>query len=115
MSRPEISQVVVDSLMHFDGDRYLMTDFIIMPNHIHLMAAFADENGVLAQCESWKHFTASRINQILGKKGRYWQQDGFDHLVRSVEQFAYFRGYIAENPKKAGLDPISCRYYLTEK
>jgi putative transposase len=60
---------------------------------------------MLAQCESWKHFTATRINRVLGRKGRFWQQDGFDHLVRSVEQFDYLRRYVAENPSRAGLGP----------
>jgi type I restriction enzyme R subunit len=90
-------------LLHFDGEHYLMTDFVVMPNHVHLLAAFVDEEGMLAQCDSWKHFTARRINQRLGTKGRVWQQDGFDRLVRSVPHFEAFRRYIAENPKKAGL------------
>ena len=70
---------------------------------VHLLAAFPDEDSMLAQCESWKHFTATKINRLLGVKGRFWQQDGFDHLVRSVEQFEFLRRYIAENPKRANL------------
>ena len=75
----------------------------MMPNHIHLLAAFRDEPAMLAQCESWKHFTAVRINRCLARKGRFWEQDGFDHLVRTEEHFVYFRRYIAENPLKAHL------------
>jgi type I restriction enzyme R subunit len=99
----ELAQIVADSLRHFDGERYLLTDFVVMPNHIHLLAAFRDEPAMLAQCESWKHFTAVRINRCLARKGRFWEQDGFDHLVRTEEHFAYFRRYIAENPLKARL------------
>ncbi|MBX9677991.1 MAG: hypothetical protein K2X38_04445 [Gemmataceae bacterium] len=36
-------------------------------------------------------------------KGRFWQQDGFDHLVRSQAQFDYLREYFAKNPEKAML------------
>jgi hypothetical protein len=39
----------------------------------------------------------------LGQAGRFCQQDGFDHLVRSVEQFDHFRRYIARNGIKAKL------------
>ncbi len=39
----------------------------------------------------------------MNRQGRFWQQDGFDHLVRSVEQFDYLRRYIADNPRKARL------------
>ena len=82
-----------------------MTDFVVMPNHIHLLAAFADEDGMLAQCASWKHFTAREINRQLEISGHFWQQDGFDHLVRTEQQFHAFRKYIADNGAKARLSP----------
>jgi type I restriction enzyme R subunit len=103
LRRPELSQVVAKSLRHFDGERYELTDFVIMPNHVHLLAAFADDAAMLTQCESWKHFTATKINRLLGRKDRFWQQDRFDHLVRSVEQFDHYRRYIANNPSRANL------------
>ena len=105
LADPEFSNIVRTSLLHFDGDRYEMTDFVVMPNHVHLLVAFQDEDAMLSQCESWKHYTATRINRATGGDGRYWQQDGFDHLVRSLEQYEHFRRYLADNPKKARLKP----------
>jgi type I restriction enzyme R subunit len=32
-----------------------------------------------------------------------WQQDAFDHLVRSPDEFDRLRAYIADNPRAAGL------------
>ncbi len=103
LRRPELAQIVADSLRHFDGDRHDLTDFVVMPNHVHLLAAFSEESAMLTQCESWKHFTAVQINRALGRRGKFWQADGFDHLVRSVEQFEYLRRYIADNPRRASL------------
>ena len=77
--------------------------YVFMTNHVHVLAAFRDEEAMLTQCESWKHFTATKINRVLRRKGRFWQQDGFDHLVRSLDQFLHFRRYIAENPQRAHL------------
>jgi type I restriction enzyme R subunit len=74
-----------------------------MPNHVHLLVAFLDEESMLRQCDSWKHFTATEINRALGQRGHFWQQDGFDHLVRSADQFEYLRKYIADNPRRARL------------
>lgn len=105
LRRRELADIVAASLRHFDGDRYDLTDFVVMPNHVHLLAAFPDEDAMLVQCESWKRYTAMRINRILGRRGRFWQQDGFDHLVRSEEQFDHLRRYIAGNPTRAGLGP----------
>jgi REP element-mobilizing transposase RayT len=103
LRQSEIAQIVADSLHHFDGDRYELTDFVIMPNHVHLLVAFPDGTSMVRQCESWKHFTATKINRLLHRSGHFWQQDSFDHLVRSVEQFHYLRNYIAENPSRSGL------------
>ncbi|MEM9646326.1 MAG: transposase [Planctomycetota bacterium] len=98
-----LAKIVGDSLLHGNGERYELTDFVIMPNHVHLLASFRSEEGMLKQCESWKRWTARQINRRQNRNGRFWQQDGFDHLVRSEEQFQHFRRYIANNPRKARL------------
>ncbi|MCR9295399.1 MAG: hypothetical protein NXI32_21995 [bacterium] len=114
LRRPEFSKIVADSLHHFENDRYLLTDYVVMPNHVHLLAAFPTDEAMLLQCESWKHFTATQINRLLGRKGRFWQQDGFDHLVRSLEEFEYYRGYILNNPSRAGLQTTDYRHYSAQ-
>jgi putative transposase len=111
LRRPDLADIVAKSLKHFDGERYRLLDFVVMPNHVHLLAAFADEMAMLKQCESWKHYTATQINRCLNQKCRFWQQDGFDHLVRSEAQFNYLRHYIADNPRKAFLLPGEFLHY----
>lgn len=105
LKRPHLAQIVADSLMYFDGDRYRMGDFVVMPNHVHLLAAFPDPDKVERQFGSWLHYTAYQINRAIGEKGHFWQQEPFDHLVRSVEQYEYLCRYIADNPKRARLAP----------
>jgi putative transposase len=110
LKRPELSQIVADSLLRFDGERYRMGDFVVMPNHVHLLAVFATDRAMKDQCDSWLHYTAFRINQAIGAMGKFWQQEPFDHLVRSPEQYEYLRGYIADNPRKARLIPGEYHY-----
>jgi len=104
LRRPELNGIVADSLRHFDGDRYHLGDFVVMPNHVHLIVCLLGATEIEAQCTSWKHFTARQINRMLGSRGRFWQEESFDHLIRSAEQFAAIQRYIAENPRylKAG-------------
>lgn len=111
LAQPAISEIVADSLLKFDSDRYELTDFVVMPNHVHLMAAFAHEEGMLEQCTSWKHYTATQINRRIGKSGSFWQQDGFDRLIRNEKEFEKIRRYIADNGKYAGLKPTEYRHY----
>ncbi len=99
LRRPELAAIVAESLEHFDGERYTLSDYVVMPNHVHVLASFADAEQMLSQCDSWKHYTAIQLNRILKRSGRFWQVDGFDHLVRSSEEFEWLRKYIAENPQ----------------
>src|SRR5262245_32401794 len=103
LRRPELAKIVAAALKHFDGKRYHLGDFVVMPNHVHVLACLIGATEIESQCYSWKKFTAGELNKALGKKGRYWQEESFDHLVRSAEQFEAFCQYIADNPIKANL------------
>ena len=104
MRQPEISTIVADSLFHFDTQRYHLGDFVIMPNHVHVIVCLLGDTDIEAQCTSWKRYTARRINQALAQSGRFWQEESFDHLIRSAEQFAAIQRYIRDNPRHLNHD-----------
>ena len=95
---PDLSKIVADSLLHFDGDRYHMGDFVVIPNHVHLIVCLLRDTEIEAQCTSWKRFAARKINRVFGTNGRFWQEESFDHLIRSPGQFEAIMRYIANNP-----------------
>ncbi len=113
LRRPDLRQIVHDSLLHFDSQRYHLGDFVIMPNHVHLIVCVLGHTEIQAQCTSWKRFTARLINKALGVTGRFWQEESFDHLIRSPEQFERTRRYIRDNPKH--LPPSDYAYYASPK
>ena len=98
LKQPQLAKIVADNLLFFNGDRYHIGDFVIMPNHVHLLVCLLGGTELLKQCSSWKRFTAGRINKILGKMGRFWQEESFDRLVRSPKQFHAIQQYIRKNP-----------------
>lgn len=53
LRKSELSEIVAKSLRHFDGQRYELLDYVVMPNHVHLLAVFPDEQTLLTQCDSW--------------------------------------------------------------
>ena len=110
LRQPDLARLVIDSLWHFDGQRYDIDSAIVMPNHVHLLVQFRSPTTCREQCTSWLHFTAAALNRKLGRKGAFWQSEPFDHLVRSPEQFAYLRRYIAENGLKAKLPATDYLY-----
>ena len=103
LARPEVSEIVVAALRHFDGERYDIDAFVVMPNHVHVLVAPREPWDLRRIEHSWKSFTAKEINRLCGRTGALWLEEGFDHIVRSEAHRDHFRGYIAENPGKAGL------------
>lgn len=103
LRRRELAELVAHSLRHFDGQRYSLGDFVVMPNHVHLLVSLLGNTDIEKQCYSWKKFSAGEINAALGRKGRFWQEESFDHLVRSPTHFDAFSDYILTNGERAGL------------
>ena len=110
LKETELASIVADALIYFDGERYRLGDFVVMPNHVHALVAFADPKAMRKQFDSWLHFTARQINLRIRSRGHFWQQEPFDHLVRSPEQYGYLVKYIADNPRKANLKPGEYHY-----
>jgi REP element-mobilizing transposase RayT len=111
LRRPEISQIVADSLASGDGASYLLGDFVVMPNHVHVLVQLPGEGQLKPQCKSWKRWTAREINAATGTSGRFWQPESFDTLVRSESHFEHLRAYIAANPAVAELKSGEFHYY----
>ena len=84
-------------------NRYILDEFVVMPNHVHALLIPQDEHIVEAILHSWKSYTANKINDVIGASGTFWMDENFDHAVRSWEQLERFRRYIRENPGKARL------------
>jgi REP element-mobilizing transposase RayT len=53
--------------------------------------------------KNWKGISSRQINRDRERKGSFWMDETFDHIVRSESQLLHFRNYIRENPVKAGL------------
>ena len=78
----------------------MLDEYIIMPNHVHLLVKL-DSNYQLDQIlHSWKSFTSNKINKILNKKGQFWHREYWDHIVRNEQSFHKFKEYIKNNPQK---------------
>lgn len=97
------AQIVAESLLKFDNDRYDLDRFVIMPNHVHVLVQMRKDWLLQEQCTGWLRFTGREINKFLCRQGRVWQPEPFDHVVRNHRQFEYLQNYIVDNPKKAGL------------
>jgi len=100
---PAIAGILDSALRHFDGDRYELSAFVIMPNHVHVLFKLHEGQDLAKTLHSWKSFTAHEINKALNQSGPLWQEEYFDRIVRNERHFSKLVEYIVNNPRKAGL------------
>ena len=100
---PANASVVADALRHFNGDRYELASFVVMPNHVHVLFRPLEGHALPEIVKSWKGFTSREINKRAGKTGALWQDEYWDRLIRHEQHFFKVAEYIRENPVKAKL------------
>lgn len=98
-----IANVVQNAFLFFDGERYRLSAWVVMPNHVHLLLTPLPNHTLAKIMQSLKSFTASKANKILNRAGHFWQQESFDRFVRDADHFAKVISYIESNPVKAKL------------
>jgi Rad3-related DNA helicase/REP element-mobilizing transposase RayT len=103
LKRPEISAIVEEALRFFDGQRYWLGHFVVMPNHVHCLVRPLGEHTLSDILHSWKSFTAKQINAALGREGKVWQGETFDNIVRDEAALEKFSAYVQGNPVQAKL------------
>ena len=104
LHQPAIARLVADALGHFDGQRYRLHAWCVMPNHVHLIVEPLSGHELPGLLHSWKSFTAKAANRLLGRTGEFWQEEYYDHLIRDAEDYAHALRYLLENPAQAGLN-----------
>jgi len=98
------ARIVAESLRFFEGERYFLDSWCIMPNHVHVVFRLLEEFTLSAVMHSWKSYTATKINRALGRTGKLWEREYFDRLIRNDKEFDRAVKYVVDNPPKAGLE-----------
>lgn len=98
-----IASIVENALLYFDGERYRLLAWCIMPNHVHVLSEMIRGYPLADVLHSWKSFTANEANRLLGRTGAFWQREYFDRFIRNERHLRMAIEYIENNPVKAGL------------
>jgi REP element-mobilizing transposase RayT len=104
LALPEIADMVESALRAFDGVRYKLFAWCLMPNHVHVVFQPLGEWELAQILHTWKLFTARQAQRKFGILGAFWQREYYDHLIRDGEQFSRAVEYVMENPRRAGLE-----------
>jgi putative transposase len=99
-ARIPIANLLVDVFLHYrEQKKYLLHDFVIMPDHFHALITPADEISLERAVQFIKGGFSFRLKSVLP----VWQASFTNHRVRDVEDFEGHRGYIWKNPIRAKL------------
>ena len=83
--------------------RFLLHEFVIMPDHIHVLLTPAFEIPLERAVQFIKGGFSFRAKKDLGFAGEVWQPSFTNHRVRDAADYAAHRSYIHENPARKGL------------
>ena len=108
LKQEKYAKIVADALMHFNNERYILDEWVIMPNHVHVLVQPINNHNLTDILHSWKSYTANEINKLSGNKGQLWMHESYDHIVRNERALEAIRNYIRQNPIKAGIVLPEC-------
>ena len=104
LKQPAVADLVAGALRFFEGQRYELRSWVVMPNHVHLVVWPKPPNTLSEVLHSWKSFTANEANKLLVRVGKpFWQDESYDHLVRDDTDMARCCQYTLMNPVNARL------------
>lgn len=103
LADPRLAALAEGALTHFNGRRYALLAWCVMPTHVHTLLVQAGGWPLSSVVQAWKSFTAHHVNARLGRTGRFWAPDYFDRSMRDEGQAGVVQAYIENNPVAAGL------------
>jgi putative transposase len=106
---------VASAMKFFDGQRYELGCFVVMPNHVHAIVRpySTDVDALETILHSWKRHSSAQINAHLGAAGALWQEESFDRIIRDPEHLYRCIQYIARNPEVARLTDGKRRRWIS--
>jgi len=97
-----MARLFVDVLFHYrDKKNYLLHEFVLMPDHFHLL--LSPSLSLERSLQLIKGGFSYRAKREVQQSGEIWQPSYYDRRVREIEDYNNFKYYIRRNPVERGL------------
>jgi len=112
LQNTEIADLTVGALQFFEGKRYSLYSWCVMPNHVHVVVQPCEKEELSKILQSWKGYTSREANKLLGRSGQFWMPEYFDRIMRDDQELVRSIEYVFDNPEKAGLRDWKWRWKI---
>ena len=105
---PKARDLILEHCLYEHQKRIELYVAVVMPEHVHLLfRPLRDQDGwpfpLHKILRSIKGISAWDVNKLLRSSGPVWQDESFDHVIRSDEGLISKADYIRMNPVRRGL------------
>ena len=94
LRQPWAAAIVEDALLHPAGVPGHVHDWVIQPNHVHVLITPWPGHALEAAAQAWMAATTPRLNGLLQRRGPVWQRDAVDHLPQDPQPLAAWRRHL---------------------
>ncbi len=121
-----IAAMVVENWKHYDGKRYDLLAYVVMPNHVHVLIFVYSGVSLAKIVQSWKGYAGKKIKEFLDEKAgnadrpvgrtakqtlgvprfngdKIWHREYWDRFIRNEKHYTSAVEYILQNPVRANL------------
>ena len=99
-----MAKLIIEVLLSCrDQKRYLLHEFVVMPNHAHVIISLIAPNNLEGCIQRIKGTAWGRARREFNFHGPIWQHRFNDHRIRDFNEYAAYRTYLHQNPVKRGL------------
>lgn len=103
-SSDTLAEIVLQTLLDCrERGFYLLHDFVVMPDHIHLILTPKPDTSLEKAIQMIKGGSSHRIGQARQRRFPVWQKGFHEHWIRSEADYQARKQYIEQNPVKARL------------
>jgi len=89
---------------------YRLVAVMVMPDHVHVLLQPMGDWSLSRIMKGIKGVSARRIQERRATRGRLWQDESFDRIIRDDDELQEKLAYMMNNPVKAGLCDDGWKY-----
>jgi putative transposase len=95
------AKLLIETLYHYRGTAYLLHEFVVMPDHMHVL--LTPKTSLEKAVQFIKGGFSYRAKKELGSNMEVWQKGFSDHRIRDASEYRIHQVYIQQNPIRKNL------------